>query len=79
MVQETEKDGLERDDDGRGVNLEGDLKWVNREEEEGGGEGAEETEVRKEATVLEAAITESLFLSSIYVPSFLLEYPIVPK
>lgn len=60
IVQETEKDdGLERE----GVNLralEGDLKWVNREEEEGG-EGAEETEVLREATVLEAAITVSLF------------------
>lgn len=59
MVQETENDGLERDD-GRGVNLralEGDLKWVNW--------GEEETEVLKEATVPEAAITElmNLFLS----------------
>lgn len=50
MVQETENDGLERDD-GRGVNLralEGDLKWVNW--------GEEETEVLKEATVPEAEI-----------------------
>lgn len=63
IVQEMEKDDdLERDDGG-GVNLmtlEGDLKWVNREEED---EGAEETEALKVAAVPEAAITESLSFS----------------
>lgn len=73
IVQETENDGLERDD-GRSVNLralEGDLKWVDW--------GEEETEVLKEATVPEAAITElmNLFLSQ-YISAFL-EYPIVSK
>lgn len=71
MVHETEKDDdLERGG-GRGVNLttlKGDPKWVDWEEE-----GAEETEALNVAAVLEAAITESLYQSKLYSPSF--EYP----
>lgn len=66
IVQEIEKDDLERDDD-RGVNLttlKGDIKWVNWEDE-----GAEETEALKVAAVPEAAITESLSQSIYSSPS----------